>query len=94
LKEECKPDLLEWKNDYENDIEEGVEGGNNDANNDDTTNYVESNSSSSESHEDDSPNAVEGRIREKPSWMIDYETGERLYDEDNLNVMMMLAEDD
>ena len=25
MKEECRPDHLEWKNDYENDIEERVE---------------------------------------------------------------------
>ena len=104
-KVECRPYLLEWKNDYENDIE-GVEGneegGNNDDNNDasndnnndDTANSIESNSSSSEHHEDDSPNAIEGRVRKTPSWMADYETGEGLSDEDNLNAMMMLAEDD
>lgn len=108
-KDERRVDVLEWKNDYENDIEEAIEGneevgnngneeehnnGNEGGNNDDTTNSIESNSSSSESHEDESPNMVEGRVRRPPSYLADYETGEGLSDEDNLNAMMMLTEDD
>ncbi|KAI5430304.1 hypothetical protein KIW84_034767 [Lathyrus oleraceus] len=96
-------DILEWKNDYENGIQErgknGNEAGNNNGNeeggnNDDTTNSIESNSSSSESHEDESPNMVEGRVRRAPSYLEDYETSEGLSDEDNLNAMMIITEDD
>ncbi|KAI5411610.1 hypothetical protein KIW84_056615 [Lathyrus oleraceus] len=83
--------------------EEGVrsgneEGCNNDneegGNNDDTINSIESNSSSSESHEVESPNMVEGRVQRAPSYLVDYEIGEGLSDEDNLNAMMMPTEDD
>ncbi|KAI5413770.1 hypothetical protein KIW84_058062 [Lathyrus oleraceus] len=87
-------DVLEWKNDYENDIQERGKNANEEGNNnrneeggniDDTTNSIESNSSSSESHEAES---------NSPSYLADYETGEGLSDEDNLNAMMMFTEDD
>lgn len=72
--------------------EEGHNNGNEEGgNNDDTINSIESNSSSSESHEDESPNMVEGRIRRVSSYLADYETGEGLSDEDNLNAMMMFT---
>jgi len=48
----------------------------------------------SESNEDDLPILSNMRVRRTPSWMIDFETGEGLSDEDDLNVMLMLTTDD
>jgi hypothetical protein len=93
-KEECKLDVLECKDDFENDIER-VES--NDEGDDavaNTRNSNESDSTSSESHEDEPLITNEGRVRKPPSWMEDFETGEGLSDEDGLDAMIMLTQDD
>ncbi|KAI5422122.1 hypothetical protein KIW84_045540 [Lathyrus oleraceus] len=75
--------------------EEGDKNGNEEGgNNDDTANSIKSSSSFSESHEDESPNVVEGNVRRTPSYLEDYEIGEGLSDEDNLIATTMLTKDD
>ena len=93
-KEECKHDVLKWKDDDESDIEEEVESNEEEVIDVDTRDSSETGSPSSESNEDNSPILNEGRVRRPPSWMKDFETGEGLSDEDDMNTMMMLTEDD
>ena len=53
-----------------------------------------SGSPSSESNEDDLPILNNKRVRGTPSWMINFEIGEGLSDEDDLNAVLMLIADD
>ena len=53
-----------------------------------------SGSPSSESNEDDLPILNNKRVRGTPSWMINFEIGEGLSDEVDLNAMLMLTTND
>lgn len=95
-KEETSRDVLEWGasedegvGEETNEDEEYGAGSNGDLN----EAYSSGTSSPfSEPHEENPTNLDEGRVRRAPLWMRDYETGECLSEEEDLNVMMMLTE--
>ena len=71
-----------------NENEEAGSSGTNGAGSNDTR------SPSSESHDENSLGPVQGRARQVPRWMQDYETGEGLSEEEDLRAMTVLAEAD
>ena len=88
-------DVLEWVDredeggDAENEGELGAE-----VNENEEAGSNGTSSPSNESHDENSSGPVEGRVRRVPSWMQDYETGEGLSEEEDLNAMMIHTEAD
>lgn len=101
--EEMVSDVLEWgdseeeRDATENEEEFGAEANENEEAGSNSTNGVGSSSTSSpssESHDENSPGSVQGRARQVPRWMQDYETGEGLSEEEDLSAMAVLTEVD
>ena len=88
-------DVLEWADredeggDAENEGELGAE-----VNENEEAGSNGTSSPSNKSHDENSSGPVEGRVRRVPSWMQDYETGEGLSEEEDLNAMMIHTEAD
>ena len=102
--EEIKRDILEWEDEDESNEEDDQNEEENDGTG--SNNLSSSSNSSSISPTESPPNEpnsnthgelVEGngvQERRAPGWMADYETGEGLFEEENLNAMMMVTEND
>ena len=102
--EEIKRDILAWEDEDESDEEDDQNEEENDGTCSNNSNSSSSNSSSSPTKSPpNEPNSnthgelAEGRgVRERrvAGWMEDYEIGEGLFEEENLNAMMMVTEND
>ncbi|KAJ8634972.1 hypothetical protein MRB53_009239 [Persea americana] len=102
-REEMALDVLEWgdseeeDDEAENEGELGVEVNENEEAGSNGTNGAGSSGTSSpsrESHDENFSGPVERRARRVSLWMQDYETGEGLSEEEDLNAMMILTEAD